>query len=246
MSRESELAAANAILDAAEVSDALEVYKQFDRSKLDKTLDKCSKYVDEVRKLCIAADVKSPFIDASIEMEKTNINLLCKQVFYAMHALDSVFERIDAQGGGMGEFAFLIKLQNDAMSLVQQYISYCRTLPNVLASLNNNVRATQAELQQGSGQSEQQSGINGELVTRSIVDLIKIAEKHNSTFEQLKDDNDDNPQPLFEADDEVAKLLGDDVERYTDEKTYAETMKAEGKEFNAEAELAKQAKPEVK
>ena len=117
---------------------------------------------------------------------------------------------------------------------------------NVLASLNNNVRATQAELQQGSGQSEQQSGINGELVTRSIVDLIKIAEKHNSTFEQLKDDNDDNPQPLFEADDEVAKLLGDDVERYTDEKTYAETMKAEGKEFNAEAELAKQAKPEVK
>ena len=238
MSKESELAAANAILDAAEVSDALEVYKQFDRNKLDKTLDKCSKYVDEVRKLCIAADVKSPFIDASIEMEKTNINLLCKQVFYAMHALDSVFERIDAQGGGMGEFAFLIKLQNDAMSLVQQYISYCRTLPNVLASLNNNVRATQAELQQGSGQSE--------LVTRSIVDLIKIAEKHNSTFEQLKDDNDDNPQPLFEADDEVAKLLGDDVERYTDEKTYAETMKAEGKEFNAEAELAKQAKPEVK
>lgn len=240
-----ELASANAILDAAELTDALEVYKQFDRKRLDTTLDKCQKYVDEVRKLCISCDVQSPFIEASVEMEKTNINLLCRQVFYAMHALDSVFERIDAQGGGFGEWAFLIKLQNDAMNLVQQYIAYCRTLPSVMSALNNNMQVIAAENAQNVQSDSAMSSTNAELVTRSITDLIKLADKHNAAFENIKSNDDDDPQPLFEADDAVEQLLGTDVERYVDAPTYAEQMKAEGKDFDASAELAKQTKADI-
>lgn len=235
-------------IDNAEVKDALSIYKQFDRDKFTEAKDKAIKYVDEVRNLCISCDVKSPLVDSMIDMEKLNINILCKQVFYAMHAIDAIFDKIDAEGGDMGSFAAMIGLQNNAMRLLQTYIAYVRQLPHVIASFNANMLATQEaqSIQTGVGQQQSIEGATSSdiIVTRTITDLIKAAEKHVDTFEQIKEDNesdDDDLKPLFEMSPEAKALY--DTEKYVDKPTYAETMKQEGKDFDAAKETAIQAKP---
>lgn len=238
------------IMDNSDVKDALSVYKQFDQAKFKDAINKAQSYVDEVRKLCISADVKSPLVDNMIDIEKLNINLLCRQVFYAMHAIDSIFEKIDAEGGDMTSFAAMIGLQNNAMRLLQSYIAYCRQLPHVIASFNSNMIATQEQQVMQSGQaslenkSSDATTASDIIVTRTITDLIKAAEKHVDVFEQMKpddDDDDDDLQPLFEMSPEAKALY--DTEKYVDRPTYAETMKQEGKEFDASKETSVQAKP---
>jgi hypothetical protein len=239
------------IMDNDEVKDALSVYKQFDRDKYKDAIAKATKYVDEVKKLCISADVQSPLVDSMIDMEKLNINLLCKQVFYAMHAIDSIFDKIDAEGGDMGSFAAMIGLQNNAMRLLQSYIAYCRQLPHVIASFNSNMLATQEQngvvaqqaLTDGPVASGSETATNI-IVTRTITDLIKAAEKHVDTFEQMKQSNeedDDDLRPMFEMSPEAKALY--DSEKYVDEPTYAELLKQEGKDFDIAKETAVQAKP---
>lgn len=240
-------------LDAAEVLDATDIYKHFDKTTLESAVIKATRYVTEVKNLCISCDVKSPLVDSIVEMEKFNINMLCKQVFYAMHAIDSIFEKIDAQGGALTDFAMMIKLQNDAQSLVNQYIAYIRSLPQVMNAYANSMRVNQDAQEVSSSQSQTAATIDAgteSLVTRSIVDVIKVLEKQQTQIEHAVAasdfDDDDDLRPLFEPAEEVKELFKDD-ERYTDEKTYAERMKecdnTEAFAKEQEAALSVQAKP---
>jgi hypothetical protein len=238
-------------LDAAEVLDATDIYRHFDKTTLESAVIKATRYVTEVKNLCISCDVKSPLVDSIVEMESFNINMLCKQVFYAMHAIDSIFDKIDAEGGDMGSFAAMIGLQNNAMRLLQSYIAYCRQLPHVIASFNSNMLATQEQngvvaqqaLTDGPVASGSETATNI-IVTRTITDLIKAAEKHVDTFEQMKqlnEEDDDDLRPMFEMSPEAKALY--DSEKYVDEPTYAELLKQEGKDFDIAKETAVQAKP---
>lgn len=225
-------------LNAAEVLDATDIYKHFDKTTLDSAVTKATRYVTEVKNLCISCDIKSPLVNSIVEMESFNINMLCKQVFYAMHAIDSIFEKIDMQGGSLTDFAMMIKLQNDAQSLVNQYISYIRTLPQVMSAYANSMNASQA-VQESIAESKTTSTIDANtqtLVTRSIVDVIKTLETKQDNINLLLavDDDDDDIQQKFQPSAEVAQMFKDD-EYYTDAKTYAELMIESGKD----AELKK-------
>lgn len=230
-------------LDAAEVLDATDIYKHFDKTTLESAVVKATRYVTEVKNLCISCDVKSPLVDSIVEMEKFNINMLCKQVFYAMHAIDSIFEKIDAQGGALTDFAMMIKLQNDAQSLVNQYIAYIRSLPQVMAAYANSMRVSQDAQDLGNNANQGQLSQTAasvdagteSLVTRSIVDVIKTIEKQQTNIDNAVAnsdfDDDEDLRPMFEPAEEVKEMFKDD-ERYTDEKTYAERMQESG---NADA-----------
>lgn len=245
-------------LDAAEVLDATDIYRHFDKTTLESAVVKATRYVTEVKNLCISCDVKSPLVDSIVEMESFNINMLCKQVFYAMHAIDSIFEKIDAQGGALTDFAMMIKLQNDAQSLVNQYIAYIRSLPQVMTAYANSMRVSQDAQDLGNNANQGQLSQTAasvdagteSLVTRSIVDVIKTIEKQqdviNTAVANSDFDDDEDLRPMFEPAEEVKELFKDD-ERYTDEKTYAELMQESGNADafvkEQEASLSVQSKP---
>lgn len=230
--------------DDADMSDALEVYQRFNKASLDKAVVNAKKYVNEVRNLCISCDVKSPLIDSIVNMEQFNIELLCKQVYYAMHAIDSIFEKIDAQGGGLTEFAMLIKLQNDSQHILNNFVSYVRTLPQVMSAYSSTMTSNLVDSHEVA-KSTTDATVNAgteTLVVRSIVDVIKTLEKHDNTIKEQLQSDEDNLDCKFEPSQEVKEMFAND-EYYKDELTYAEQAKLKGIEIDYAKEKELQAKP---
>lgn len=242
-------------VDNIDASSALSVYENFSFKNMQVALKKAEKFVEKTRQACISMNIEAPFVESVVDIEKQNINMLCRQVYYAMHAIDSVFKRIDAMGGGqdMEEFHALIHLQNDASRLLQSYIQYVRQLPFVFATYNRTaenaeILAAESSMQDGQkqlgGKAEAETSDEAfNIVTRSITELISMADAHKDKLQTSIDFEDDSAmQPMFEMSPEAAEEYGKE-EVYKDEPTYAEILAARGETFDIEQEQKLQAKP---
>lgn len=239
-------------VDTLDASAALKLHRGFSMKDLDIEVEKAHKYVDSVKKACVAANLSIPFVEQTVEIEKMNITMLCKSMIYASHAVDMLFMKIVDMGPAaeFDHFHSLVHLQNDASRLLANYMQYVRQLPMVFNAYNRTAENADIIESELSGADKQQNALpqSESIVTRTITDLIDISDDFADQFKTADFDYNDKDAVLtskFKQSKEAAERYGIE-EVYQDEATYTEILAKQCEEFDIEAERKLQAKADVK
>jgi hypothetical protein len=69
-------------VDTLDASAALKLHRGFSMKDLDIEVEKAHKYVDSVKKACVAANLSIPFVEQTVEIEKMNINYIGAEIVF--------------------------------------------------------------------------------------------------------------------------------------------------------------------